>query len=99
MTNAESVKARLKNFTAKDGGTMQDKLTIYALERSIYRLSISKYADRFILKGGIFLYALRIPEAVQKIIKGTNTGSITNLKTTKNGIERIYFKLCSPICQ
>ncbi len=58
MTNAESVKARLKNLTAKDGGTMQDKLTIYALERSIYRLSISKYADRFTLKGGIFLYAL-----------------------------------------
>ncbi len=58
MTNAESVKARLKNLTEKSGGTMQDKLTIYALERSIYRLSISKYADRFTLKGGIFLYAL-----------------------------------------
>lgn len=58
MTNAESVKAKLKNLTAKDGGTMQDKLIIYALERSIYRLSISKYADRFTLKGGIFLYAL-----------------------------------------
>lgn len=37
---------------------MQDKLITYALERSIYRLSISKYMDRFTLKGGIFLYAL-----------------------------------------
>lgn len=35
MTNAESVKDRLKNLTAKDGGTMQDKLTTYALERSV----------------------------------------------------------------
>ena len=37
---------------------MQDKLVTYALERSIYRLSISDYVDRFTLKGGIFLYAL-----------------------------------------
>lgn len=58
MTNAESVKARLRNLEIKEGGTMQDKLTTYALERSIYRLSVSKYADRFTLKGGIFLYAL-----------------------------------------
>lgn len=58
MTNAESVKARLRNLEIKEGGTMQDKLTMYALERSIYRLSVSKYADRFTLKGGIFLYAL-----------------------------------------
>ena len=56
--NAESVKARLKNIAVKDGGTMQDKLITYALERSIYRLSVSKYVDRFTLKGGIFLYAL-----------------------------------------
>lgn len=45
--NAESVKARLKNIAVKDGGTLQDKLITYALERSIYRLSVSKYVDRF----------------------------------------------------
>lgn len=56
--NAESVKDRLKNLAIKDGTTMQDKLITYALERSIYRLSVSKYVDRFTLKGGIFLYAL-----------------------------------------
>lgn len=56
--NTESVKARLKNLAIKEGGTMQNKLMTYALERSIYRLSISKYADYFTLKGGIFLYAL-----------------------------------------
>lgn len=56
--NADSVKARLKNLAVKEGGTMQDKLVTYAMERSIYRLSISEYTDRFTLKGGIFLYAL-----------------------------------------
>lgn len=58
MINADSVKARLKNLAVKEGGTMQDKLVTYALERSIYRLSVSEYTDRFTLKGGIFLYAL-----------------------------------------
>ena len=56
--NADSVKARLRNLAIKEGGTFQEKLVTYALERSIYRLSISEYVDRFTLKGGIFLYAL-----------------------------------------
>ena len=58
MTNAISVKDRLKKQAIDDGKTMQDKLVTFGLERTIYRLSVSKYADRFTLKGGIFLYAL-----------------------------------------
>ena len=56
--NAESVKARLKNFAISSGCTFQEALVYYGLERTIYRLSVSEYADRFVLKGGIFLYAL-----------------------------------------
>ena len=37
---------------------MQELFTLYGLERTIYRLSISKYKENFTLKGGIFLYAL-----------------------------------------
>ena len=58
MTNAISVKERLKKQAIEDGKTMQDKLVTYGLERTIYRLSVSKYAEKFTLKGGIFLYAL-----------------------------------------
>ena len=56
--NAASVKARLKNFATQNGITFQQALTYYSLERTIYRLSVSKYAEHFVLKGGIFLYAL-----------------------------------------
>lgn len=56
--NADSVKARLKNYCATANISFQDALTYYGLERSIYRISISKYAGHFVLKGGIFLYAL-----------------------------------------
>lgn len=58
MINADSIKARLKNQAKEDGKTMQEELTTYGLERTIYRISVSKYADRFTLKGGILMYAL-----------------------------------------
>lgn len=56
--NAESAKARIKNFAVKSGHTFQEALIYYGLERTIYRISISKYTDHFVLKGGIFLYAI-----------------------------------------
>jgi hypothetical protein len=43
MTNAISVKDRLKKQAIKDGKTMQDKLVTFGLERTIYRLSVSSY--------------------------------------------------------
>ncbi len=56
--NAESVKARLKNFALKNGITFQETLTYYGLERTIYRIAVSEYSEHFVLKGGIFLYAV-----------------------------------------
>lgn len=50
--NTEAIKDRLKNHAKKYNRTFQDELTMYGLERTIYRLSISKYVDNFILKGG-----------------------------------------------
>jgi predicted nucleotidyltransferase component of viral defense system len=58
MSNVASVKDRLKNKSRSTGKTMQELLTAYGLERTIYRLSKSRYKEHFILKGGILLYAL-----------------------------------------
>ena len=58
MTSAISVKDRLKNQAVAGGKTFQEELTAYGLERTVYRLSVSEYVERFTLKGGIFLYAL-----------------------------------------
>lgn len=54
MISAISVKDRLKNQAKEDGRTMQDELVTYGLERTIYRLSISEYAERFTLKEASF---------------------------------------------
>ncbi|WP_292593810.1 nucleotidyl transferase AbiEii/AbiGii toxin family protein [Mesotoga sp. UBA5847] len=70
MNKAASVKARLRNLAEKQGRSYQDLLQIYALERAIYRLSLSPHKDKFTLKGGIFLYALfegRFPRSTTDI--------------------------------
>ena len=58
MTSVASVKDRLRNQSNKYGRPLQELYTAYGLERALYRLSISEYADKFVLKGGILLYAL-----------------------------------------
>lgn len=57
MINTNSVKGKLKNLAKDTGKTMQDALVLYGIERTIYRISISEFSNRFTLKGGIFLYA------------------------------------------
>ncbi len=58
MNSIASIKDRLKNKSRETGRTLQELFTLYGLERTIYRLSVSPYKENFVLKGGIFLYAL-----------------------------------------
>ena len=58
MISADSVKNRLRNISKATGKTMQELLIMYCLERTLYRLSISNYSNKFVLKGGVLLYAL-----------------------------------------
>lgn len=58
MNSVPSIKARLTNYAKKTGRTVQEVFTTYIIERVLYRISISKYADNFTLKGGVLLYGL-----------------------------------------
>lgn len=58
MKSVESIKAKLKNHAVKSGRLYNEILTMYLLERLLYRVSISKYKDKFILKGGVLLYMM-----------------------------------------
>ena len=49
---AASVEAKLKNVTAERKTDYRFILIRYATERFFYRLSISEYANQFVLKGG-----------------------------------------------
>ena len=52
---AASVKARLQNEAARRGDDFNLLLLRYGIERLLFRLSQSAYADRFLLKGGQLL--------------------------------------------
>src|SRR3546814_16195934 len=52
---AASVRARLLSLSKATGQTFDLVLTRFALERLLYRLSNSKHAERFALKGAMLL--------------------------------------------
>ncbi|WP_281352004.1 nucleotidyl transferase AbiEii/AbiGii toxin family protein [Pallidibacillus pasinlerensis] len=53
-----SVRERLKNIAKQSGKTFDLILLLYFQERLLYRLSISNYRDKFVLKVGLFLFSL-----------------------------------------
>lgn len=55
---ATSVLARLKNKSAESGRSYQLCLQLFCQEEFLRRLEKSKYAENFVLKGGLFIYSL-----------------------------------------
>jgi Nucleotidyl transferase AbiEii toxin, Type IV TA system len=53
----------LQNLSRREGQDMQTLLVLYVLERFLARLAVSEHADRFVLKGGMLLAALRARRA------------------------------------
>ncbi len=56
-----SVRQRLLNRSRSEGRPFQESLQYFAMERFLYRLAKSRFADRFILKGALLLTAWRAP--------------------------------------
>lgn len=52
-----SVRARLLNVARRDGRDFGAVLRLFFLERSLYRLSISRYRKGFLLKGALLFFA------------------------------------------
>jgi len=56
-----SVRQRLLNQSRTQGRPFQELLQYFAMERFLYRLARSLFADRFVLKGALLLTAWRAP--------------------------------------
>lgn len=74
MISPDSIKAKLKKIAVSEGKQFDYLLTLYVIERMIYRISISKYSDKFILKGGLLMYTIldekaRVTKAVDLLAK------------------------------
>jgi predicted nucleotidyltransferase component of viral defense system len=93
MKNSQQLKDLIKNMTKETGINPQILITKYMIERLLERLSVSKYKDRFILKGGMLIssiigYDLRSTMDVDTTIKSIPL-SEENLHNIFNEITKI----------
>lgn len=59
---SKSVRDRLFTLSKNQGRDFQSVLRLYFLERFLYRLSVSRYADNFLLKGALLFFARAEPD-------------------------------------
>jgi len=91
----ESIRQRLKNLSKERNRPFDEILRYYAMERFLYRLSISPYAKSFFLKGGLML-------KVWDSMDHRATMDIDLLARTSNQIEnlhRIISEVAAIICE
>lgn len=91
MKNAMQLKAYVKNLAKEKNISAQIVLQNYMLERLLERISVSKYHDNFILKGGFLLAAMvgldtRATMDMDATIKG--------LPVTKETISGMFGEIC-----
>lgn len=82
-----SVKQRLLNRSKKDNRSFNELLQYYAMERFLYRLSLSTHAQHYILKGALMLRAWNSSEF-------RSTMDIDMLGKTGNEEANIIVQIC-----
>ena len=83
---AASIRQRLLNRARNDNRPFNELLQYYGMERFLYRLSLSPYAQQFILKGALMLRIWNAPES-------RPTMDIDMLGRTSNEEERIIAQI------
>lgn len=91
-----SVKARLLNIAKSERRAFNTISLLYMQERLLYRLSISEYKKRFILKGGLLLFSINE-------FKGRPTRDIDflaeDISNDLKNIEEAFKSICSIECE
>ncbi len=80
---SESIRQRLKNLSEQRNRPFDEILRYYAMERFLYRLSISSHAEKFFLKGGLML-------KVWNSLDHRATMDIDLLARTSNQIDNLH---------
>ncbi len=58
-----SVRGQLENLAKKSGRPLQELMQYFVMERFLFRLSQSEYADRFVLKGALMFTVWGTPQS------------------------------------
>ena len=103
MDMAASVLAKLKNKAKASGISYQQCLQLFFQEEFLRKLAASKYAENFILKGGLFIYTLtnfesRATVDVDFLMRGLNNDLermdeiISDILSVETGNDFVSFK-------
>jgi predicted nucleotidyltransferase component of viral defense system len=91
MSRAMQLKARINNLAEKNNIPAQAVLQNYMLERLLERIALSRYKDRFVLKGGLLIASM----------VGIASRTTMDMDTTLQGyplLEHMQHKVWSEIC-
>lgn len=89
--NKMSFKAIIKNIAKENKVAAQAVLQTYMLERLLERISMSKYKDNFILKGGMLISAMLGIDSRTTMDMDT---TIKGFTLNKENIENIFNEIC-----
>jgi predicted nucleotidyltransferase component of viral defense system len=89
---SKQMKDLLNNLSKKTGVNVQILQRNYMMERLLERISLSKYMDNFILKGGILVAAM-VGIASRSTMDLDAT--VKNIELSRDGIEKIFSDLVS----
>jgi len=87
---AASIRQRLLNKAKESSRPFNELLQYYALERFLYRLSVSKYADKFILKGAL-LFAVWRQSQIRSTVDIDLLGKINN---EPEAVTKVFQEIC-----
>lgn len=87
-----SFKAIINNMAKENNLAVQSVLQTYMLERLLERISISKYKDNFILKGGMLISAMLGIDSRTTMDMDT---TIKGFPLTKDNITNIMDEICN----
>ena len=90
--NPMSLKAIINNIAKENKVSAQSVLQTYMLERLLERISISKYKDNFILKGGMLISAMLGIDSRTTMDMDT---TIKGFKLTEENISYIIKEICN----
>lgn len=96
MSNAMSLKAKIRNIAKQKNIPAQVILQNYMFERLLVRLSRSQYKDKFVLKGGMLVAA--IVGLDNRATMDLDT-TLKNLPLTNESIKTALIEICDIPCE
>ena len=90
--NVTSLKAIINNIAKENKISAQSVLQTYMLERFLERISISKYKDNFILKGGMLISAMLGIDSRTTMDMDT---TIKGFSLTEDNVKSIILEICN----